>query len=66
MIGADVIVNRDVGPVLAQDSLAEGLPLNELHGLKAAEPAGGEAESADAREGVEHPQRRGHDARGAA
>ena len=46
--------------MLRQHSLAVGVALNELHGLKAAKPAGGEAEATDATEGVEEPE--GHDA----
>jgi hypothetical protein len=31
--GADVIVNRDGGPVFGEDALAERLALHELHGF---------------------------------
>jgi hypothetical protein len=34
--GADVIVNRDGGPVFGEDALAERLALYELHGFNPA------------------------------
>jgi hypothetical protein len=54
---ADVIVNRDGGPVFGKDALTERLALHELHGFNAAQPASGKAEAADAAEGVNHAER---------
>ena len=40
--------------MFGEDALAEGFALHELHGFNAAQPASGEAEAADAAEGVDH------------
>jgi hypothetical protein len=47
-------MNGNGGPVFGEDALAERFALNELHGLKSANPAGGKAKTADAAECVNH------------
>jgi hypothetical protein len=57
LIGTDVIVNGDVGPVLAEHLLTEGFHFYELNGGEAAHQAfSGVAETTDAREQVNQPQ----------
>jgi hypothetical protein len=55
--GADVIVNRNGGPVFGKDALAERLTLHKLNGFDPAQPASGKAEAADTAEGVDHAER---------
>jgi hypothetical protein len=42
--------------MFGKDALAVRLAFNELHRLNPAEPAGGQRESADAAEGVDHSE----------
>jgi len=41
-------MDRNVGPVLVQDALAERVAFNKLNGLETADPSSGKAESTDA------------------
>jgi len=50
--GSDVVVDRDVGPVLSQDSLAEGVLLTECDCPKSSRCFESEAEPSDAAEEV--------------
>jgi hypothetical protein len=51
--GSNVVVDRDIGPVLSEDGLAEGVLLTEGSGAKSSCCFKSEAESSDAREEVE-------------
>jgi hypothetical protein len=55
--GADVIVDRNSGPMLGQDALAERFTFHKLNGRESTEPVRSQRESADAGEGIDHPQR---------
>jgi hypothetical protein len=55
-VGADVVMDGNPRKVFGKDALAVRLAFYELNRFNPAKPAGSEAESADAAEGVDHAQ----------